>query len=71
MGLSHKLILFSATTEEQVERLKRDGIELFEYDGCYQFAKSEQNIFIDYALTKMSGEKWSADRMKYGKPLDS
>ena len=69
MPLAHSLISFKAYTEEQVKRLKRDGINLFKHDDYYSFKKSEKQIFIEYARTMQRGCVWTEERLKYGEPL--
>lgn len=69
MPLEHSHISFKAYTEEQVKRLKRDGINPFKHDDYYSFDKSEKQIFIEYARAMQCGCVWTEDRLKFGEPL--
>lgn len=69
MPLADSLISFEAYTEEQVKRLKRDGVCVFELDGCYGFSKSEKQIFIEFARAMQRGCAWTVEQLKYGDPL--
>lgn len=69
MPLDHSLISFKAHTEEQVKRLKRDGINPFKHNDYYGFYKSEKQIFIEYARAMQCGCVWTEERLKFGEPL--
>lgn len=69
MPLEHSLISFKAYTEEQVKRLKRDGINPIQFDDYYGFNKSEKQIFIEYARAMQRGCIWTEERLKFGEPL--
>lgn len=60
---------FIREAEEQVIRLKRDGINPFKHDDYYSFNKSEKQIFIEYARAMQRGCVWTEDRLKYGESL--
>ena len=69
MPLEHSRISYEAHTEEQIQRLKRDGIKLFRHGDHCSFNKSEKQIFIAYARAMQRGYVWTEDRLKFGDPL--